>query len=147
MAERGEPIDYTPELAEQICSLLVEGLSLRKICSRDDMPDKSSVCRWLASNADFRDQYARAREFQAELQAEEIIDIADEATDRNNAPAIAVRVDARKWTASKLLPKKYGSFKSIEVKGEVETKQQDLSQLSYEQLYELKYGRKPNPID
>ncbi|MEJ8803144.1 DNA-packaging protein [Pontibacter sp. H249] len=33
-----------------------------------------------------------------------------------------------------------------EISGEVETKQQDLSHLSYEQLYELKYGRKPEQL-
>lgn len=32
-----------------------------------------------------------------------------------------------------------------EITGEVQTKQQDLSHLTYEQLYELKYGKKPDP--
>lgn len=33
-----------------------------------------------------------------------------------------------------------------ELSGEINTKQQDLSHLSYEQLYELKYGRKPEQL-
>ncbi|NEM96176.1 DNA-packaging protein [Pontibacter burrus] len=33
-----------------------------------------------------------------------------------------------------------------EIKGDIETKQQDLSHLSYEELYELKYGRKPQQL-
>ena len=143
MAKKGRPTDYTPELAATICTLLMEGLSLRKICKKKGLPALSTACKWLATNPEFSEQYARAREVQAELLADEIVEIADTATDKNDAPAVSVKVEARKWTASKLLPKKYGSFKSIEVKGEVETKQQDLSGFSFEQLYELKYGRKP----
>lgn len=101
----GRPSDFTPELANAICEELATGQSLRKICARDGMPDKATVFRWLSQNPDFRDQYAHAREMQAETHADEIVDIADEAEDANLA---RLRIDARKWKASKLAPKKYG---------------------------------------
>lgn len=139
---------YTPELAETICIKLMEGESLLSICKKKDMPSASTVYKWLLEIPEFSDNYARAREAQAERYADEIIGLADD-TSRDLIPfsgAIErskLQVDARKWIASKLLPKKYGSFKAIEVKGELETKQADLSHLSFEQLYELKHGRKP----
>jgi hypothetical protein len=40
--------------------------------------------------------------------AEDILDISDTALDRDTAAAAKVRVDARKWIAAKLLPKKWG---------------------------------------
>jgi hypothetical protein len=57
------PTDYTPELGDQICELLADGMSLRAICQADDMPHRATVFRWLARAGleEFRDQYARAR--------------------------------------------------------------------------------------
>lgn len=101
----GRPSDYSPELAADICGRLVLGQSLRSICSGEGMPDIATVYRWLAAHESFRDQYARAREDQADTMADEIVAIADEEED----PAKArVRVDARKWVAAKLKPRKYG---------------------------------------
>ncbi len=78
---------------------------------------------WLfdGEHEDFMDQYARAREAQAEVRADEIVDIADDesgdfTTDEDGKRVVnhehiqrsRLRVDARKWVASKLLPKRYG---------------------------------------
>lgn len=80
------------------------------------MPSAETVRRWLAdeSYAQFRGQYARAREDQADTYADEIVTIADEATD----PALArLQMDARKWVASKLAAKKYGDKVQTELSG------------------------------
>lgn len=77
---------------------------------------------WLQRHEDFMQQYARAREIQAELLAEEVIEIADDSSgdvivvdddgnEQTNHERVArsrLRVDARKWYASKLSPKRYG---------------------------------------
>jgi terminase small subunit-like protein len=60
------PSSYTPEQVEAICALIAQGKSLRSICERADMPSKSMVMRWLAEHEEFRDQYARAHEQQAD---------------------------------------------------------------------------------
>ena len=104
-----------------ICEGIADGRSLRSICEAEDMPSKSAVFRWLAANEAFRDQYARAREAQADALFDEILGIADDGqndtyTDedgnvRTNQDVIArsrLRVDARKWMAGKLRPKVYG---------------------------------------
>ena len=54
-----------------------------------------------------RQQYARAKEKAADKLADEIVEIADNATPQD-AHVARLRVDARKWVAAKLLPKKYG---------------------------------------
>lgn len=119
------PSDYTLEIAMTICERLVEGESLRAICREDAMPGLSTVFRWLESHEPFREQYARAREMQAEGFADELTEIADDARndwmnralkggdterviDSEHITRSRLRVDTRKWIASKLLPKKYG---------------------------------------
>lgn len=131
------PTDYNQEIADRICEALSEGQSLREICKTDDMPNKATVFRWLNLHAEFSDQYARAREEQAESLADEIVHLADNAAnpllvegvpllDKDGNPvlfadtaAIAharLKVDARKWVASKLKPKRYGDKLDIDQK-------------------------------
>lgn len=114
------PSEYSQAKAELICERLANGESLRSICSDDGMPRQATVFRWLASNKEFREQYAHAREAQAELMADQIVEIADDSAndyeDTENGPrlnqeAVArsrLRVEARKWVAAKLKPKVYG---------------------------------------
>lgn len=133
------PTDYCQQVADDICQRLAEGESLRAICRDDEMPALSSVFRWLTLHKEFSDQYARAREEQAEALADEIVGIADEEcttvrADKHgpredgegdvevvfDATAVArnrLRVEARKWVASKLKPKKYGDKTQLEHSG------------------------------
>lgn len=99
------PSSFSEEIADDICQRIADGKSLRSICSHEGMPSRESVRRWLADNENFRGQYARAREEQADYYADEIIEIADLAEDPQKA---RVQIDARKWKASKMAPKKYG---------------------------------------
>lgn len=120
---RGRRSAFTNELGEAICSAIADGMSLRAVLARPGMPSKSMVMRWLADERyiEFRDQYACAREDQADKLADEILQIADDGSndtflDANgnvkvNYDVIArarLQIDARKWLASKLAPKKYG---------------------------------------
>ncbi len=100
------PSDYSPELAAQICQRISEGESLRAICRDETMPATSTVCLWLTKYAEFSEQYARAREAQADALAEEVLEIADDKT--GDAQRDRLRFDARKWYAGKVAPKKYG---------------------------------------
>lgn len=103
------PVEWTAEKKVEaqayICQQIALGRSLVKICEEPDMPSYWTVMQWRAKEAEFSQNYARAREDQADFYAEEIIDIADEEKDANLA---RVRIDARKWKAGKLKPKVYG---------------------------------------
>ncbi len=113
----GRPSDFTPDIANEICERLSKGESLRKICEDDDfLPSARTVHRWLATEEEwaisFRQQYARAREAQADFYAEQVVEIAD-CADRwlgveRDPQRDRLRIDARKWYAGKLAPKKYG---------------------------------------
>ena len=82
------------------------------------MPTKATVCKWLIENKEFSDQYARARDKQADYFAEEIIEIADSAEAESAAVSKAkLQIDARKWAASKIAPKKYGDKVEQQITG------------------------------
>jgi len=113
----GRPTDYSPELTARICERLAVGESLRSICRDDEMPSMASIFLWLSKHPEFSEQYARAREAQAESHADRIVEIADDDTIDPNHKRIMV--DARKWVASKLKPKRYGDKAEVEHKGDV----------------------------
>lgn len=126
----GRPTKYTELLGEKICAGIVAGFSLRKICSVDGFPNVDTLFHWLSKrDHPFSEQYAHARSVQAELLADELIELADDdsgdVTGEPRMPnSVAVqrsrlRVDTRKWVASKLLPKKYGDKQEIEHSGEI----------------------------
>ncbi|MDP3845942.1 MAG: hypothetical protein Q8R10_05895 [Pseudomonas sp.] len=119
----GRPTTYTPAVASAICEKLADGMSLRKLCAQPAMPSMTTVLRWLVDETkpEFRLHYAHAREAQADLLAGEILEIADDSSgdtftdkdgntrlDREFVARARLRVDSRKWLASKLAPKKYG---------------------------------------
>ncbi len=105
----GRPSRYNAEQAGEICRLIAQGLSLREICTRKEMPASGTVYRWLAEYPEFQEQYARAREEQADGFAEEVLAIADRCPPETGEVAKAkLQIDVRKWIAAKLAPKKYG---------------------------------------
>lgn len=132
------PSDFTDEIAEAICSLLAEGKSLRSVCRRDDMPDKSTVFRWLRHHELFRDQYARAKEESADALVEDILDIADD--DAEDVHRSKLKVDARKWIAAKMKPKKYADRQALDhtsSDGSMTPPKIDFSQISDSALAEI----------
>lgn len=101
--------EYSQNHADNICSGIAQGKSLVTVCKEHKI-EYRHVFKWIAEHPQFKDNYIRARETQADYLAEEIIDIADTEID----PAKArVRVDVRKWYAGKLKPKKYGDSTQI----------------------------------
>jgi hypothetical protein len=116
VAKVGRPSSYTDAMAEKICDEIAYGRSLQQIQRDPGMPPMQTVMRWLEANEQFRDQYARAREKQADHYAAEIVEIADTEEDPQKA---RVRIDARKWVASKLRPKAYGERVEQHMTGEL----------------------------
>lgn len=117
---------YSQAVADEICAKLSAGMSLRAICREAGMPAESTVRLWVVDDVQgFAAQYARARDVGYESMAEEIIEISDDLSgdviltengSRMDAEFVArskLRVDARKWLLSKMLPKKYGDKLAI----------------------------------
>lgn len=115
-------VDFDIELANALCAEIETAqVGMRRICARPGMPTIGRVKRWLREWPEFQAKYARAKQEQAEMMAEDILDIADDGrndtfetadgntiTDTDVIQRSKLRVDARKWLAAKLLPKKYG---------------------------------------
>lgn len=102
--------------------------SLREICADPKMPTMTTVIRWLADPklTEFREMYYYARRVAAELFVDEIFEIADDGSndwkarynkdgdlidyvpDNEAIQRSRVRIDTRKWYASKMVPRIYG---------------------------------------
>lgn len=129
----GRHSSYSEEIADAICDQLAIGRSLLQITAEKDFPSEKTVYRWLENSDTFRQKYARARELQADHYAAEIIDLADkericqkrtikpdggeEIVILDQTERSRLQIDARKWYASKLAPKKYGDKIQNEVSG------------------------------
>ena len=127
----GRPVEYTEAIADEVCLRLTEGEPLVRICKSSHLPDVSTIYRWLIRFPLFCEMYTRAREEQADTNADEIIAIADEDPkfteykDKDgNVVDIKIdsayvayqkqRIESRKWTAAKLKPRKYGERIAME---------------------------------
>ena len=121
----GRPSKYTVKLGEEICRRLYESEegelpeSLRKICRDPKMPSRVAVWRWLNDHAEFRNQYARARDLRKEALIERLVDLSAKAvTKATGAPgtgeagakvqAVKLEIDTIKWILSKEYARDYG---------------------------------------
>ena len=101
----------------RICELLAQGHSLAAICRRKNLPAPSTIYKWLAESPEFSERYAHAREQQADFYADEIIEIADNCPPETGEVAKAkLKIDARKWKAARLAPKKYSEKTELDLK-------------------------------
>lgn len=124
------PTDYTAELASEICARMSDGQSIRTITKADDMPSAATIYMWLRAHKEFVEQYEICQQDRAHGLAEESMEIADDGRNDwmerqsssekgagvntgwvlngEHVQRSRLRIDTRKWYASKLAPKKYG---------------------------------------
>lgn len=118
------PISWTEDKKKECFAYIISqislGRSLRSVLKDENTPESQMFYIWLNEDNELSKQYARATELRAEVIFDEILQIADcedndiitiEGTLRVNNDVIArdrLRVDARKWALSKMMPKKYG---------------------------------------
>lgn len=109
------------EIFDRIMEEIINGRSLRTILKDEGMPAPKVFYKWISEDDVKGKQYARACEHRADSIFDEIIEIADQSeydtstdefgNEKQNHEWInrsRLRVDSRKWIASKLAPKKYG---------------------------------------
>lgn len=115
------PTKYNQEIADQICYLVeTEAMGMKKICdTHSELPAFRTVFYWLTENKEFLQQYTRAREGQADSIADKMLEIAFEPSKNLTAAQDKrTQIDALKWIASKLKPKKYGDKMDVTTDGE-----------------------------
>ena len=113
---RGRPSKYNEAIAKIICERLAGGETLRAICKDKTLPSERTVRTWAMDlDHPFSPQYARAREIGYMKMADDILEIADDASEDYQRSRL--RVDTRKWLLSKALPKIFGNKVRSEIAG------------------------------
>lgn len=98
-------------------------MSVAEITRKEGMPNKSTIYYWILKHPEFKELYQEAKSNMADTLADEMLDIADNAendwmkrnkpdeqgwqANRDNINRSRLRIETRKWIASKLKPKKY----------------------------------------
>lgn len=98
-----------------LCEKIAEGKSLRSFCAESGHKI-GTLLGWIAANAEYAEQYARARDAQGDAFAEDIHDLID-SVKPETASADRIKIDALKWLASKRAPKRYGEKVQQEITG------------------------------
>lgn len=109
MAKRGAPRKHDrPAIVAEVCRLIRGGELVKNACKTVGItPDQ--VRDWCGTDQELSALYARARDEQAHAIAEQAIAIADEkCASIVEAQRNRLRVDTRKWLASKIAPRYYG---------------------------------------
>jgi hypothetical protein len=117
---------YDAKIAQEICDAISSSSKgIRKLCKLNKhWPTPSHIFTWIHTYPQFKEQYARAKQTQIESFVDDVIDIADDSTndwiENEKGTLVAnhdhinrsrLRIDTRKWLASKLCPKIYGESK------------------------------------
>ena len=110
---------FSIELFDAICKdISSSSIGLHHICKKHGVSDRSFY-NWI-KDEELLQKYTRARDEQADYLADEILNIADDKTgdlqdsefgqvgNAANVNRARLQVEARKWIAAKLKPKKYG---------------------------------------
>jgi hypothetical protein len=109
---------YVVRIADQICEQIALGHSMKDALAAVGVlaPALPVVWRWLSEYPEFKEKYDRARQMQADIHADKMLEMADEALRiPSKAAAIRVAADILKWQAEIRNPQKYGSKVQHEV--------------------------------
>ena|SRR5579864_3984953 len=105
------PKIYPKEIEDKICEAIASCASgLERICEKNkDFPSAFTIRKWRAQRKDFSEKYLAAKQIQADLIFDEMIDIIDDVDPRNRNAIDKARwqIDTRKLVAGQLKPKAY----------------------------------------
>ena len=161
--------NYPPEHKQAIFNYIEEqitvyGRAIRSVMKDDNLPDVTTLFKWLGENPNFSQRYAHALRSRADFWADEILTIAyktnlDYYIDKEGKINIVgeavqrsrVKIDTLKWLMAKVHPSKYGDKVNHEISGvnggSIKIESIDYSQLSDNALREiLKATNKPAEI-
>lgn len=136
--QRGRPtVEVTEEMQDEFCRLITTArVGMHRLLKDNGLPSWEIMFDRLNNDPIFYSKYARARDAQAEFLAAEINEVANErlsgkktretkdgtfVEEYDNVERAKLIVDAMKWTASKLKPKKYGNNTGIDLNLDQET--------------------------
>ena len=77
---RGRPTLYSPELIEEFCGLIVDGMTIERACKEAGMPSKRTIKYWLKKYPEFRCEFEESVQFRNECWLDDNIDMAADVT-------------------------------------------------------------------
>ena len=124
----GRPSTYNPDIAQQMCEQLSEGIPLREICRQEGFPAWRTVYDWMAKDPDLAAAIAHGRDLGYDAIAEDCLKIADtpmlgeevtESEDDEGVKRVTIKkvdmlghrklqIETRLKLLAKFNPKKYG---------------------------------------
>lgn len=120
----GRPTKYSVELADEICEKISSNsCGLQTLCFENPhWPERSVIFVWMRRYPDFKHKYAVAKYEQVEVDIDDYQEIMSEehtyvdefGNKRIDVPMLRAKLDAIKWKAGKLMPKKYGNDNAVE---------------------------------
>lgn len=133
------PIEWEGEKKEKaietIFTEMANGKSLRQILDHDDtLPSRRLFYEWMAKDSVLSNHYEAISQLRADMMFDEMLEIADDGTNDYVTKEIGdgievqvlnsehiqrsrLRIDARKWILSKMVPKKFGDKTDITTNG------------------------------
>lgn len=82
-------------------------------------PSIPQFWKWIDNYPEFREQYERARQLAADVQADKVLELSQEVLEKpRNANAFKVAIDVLKWQAEVRNTERYGKRQAIQVKRE-----------------------------
>jgi hypothetical protein len=129
----GRPSLYTEQLADEICELMYDGLSLIKACDALELK-RSTVWHWMEQHPEFAAKCARARDALIEVRLDKIADKIEKG--KADPAHLRIEVSHEQWVAERMRPR----VTRTEISGpnggaiQTEVKHVDLSHLSDEEL-------------
>jgi hypothetical protein len=123
---KGAPTKFNADIAKRICELVAgTTLTLHQIARELNLGHGGVILAWAHRHEDFGQQYARAREHQMQLRADELLEIADDASndwidvemesgrvvrmlDHEHVKRSEVRIRTRMWLMQRYAPKVFG---------------------------------------
>ena len=118
----GRPTMYTPKLADEICEAIASSeLGLCHLVDQNPhWPSRQQIFVWRRRYQDFADKYTKAKEDQVEVSVEHMQEIMNEphryvdlttGFEKLDTSMLRLKMDAIRWQAGKLKPKKFGDNK------------------------------------
>lgn len=132
------PADYSLAMAAHILDLHAGGLSIVAICAQAGFPSASQLHQWVTHHPDFAEALDVAKRVYSATLINEAVDIADDASrdyktvtrqdgrqeqvfDHEHATRSKLRVDVRKWVASRVDRGSWGDSKQVDINAKVLT--------------------------
>jgi len=111
-------LELTSQTEKDIIRLLMNGMPLTQICSKEGSPSLSKVYSWIQENKEFADKIITARRIACQTYLDRMISELEEAKPKDIG-LLRERLQHFRWMASKLIPI-YGDKQEVKVDQKIE---------------------------